>query len=256
MPSLTSFIRFLGTKPSGDQLAQHLVLEENFTAVSRGALITTFSSEASAHIFGSFGFEESTISFASQMSIWEPSPWTDAIRLGRILTFSSAEAVREEYPHLKDCETSGYPCIVWPLSDGVERTGSLMMQFMSGELAQVIQDMQGAIYLSALYLHLMSSVDADDDNETRVRGNSANSGSKQTQMTERQIEILALMAENLTNAQIGQRLGFSESTIKQETTRIFDLLGVENRRSAVDVATIRQLISPALTNNFRAEGGT
>jgi DNA-binding CsgD family transcriptional regulator len=52
-------------------------------------------------------------------------------------------------------------------------------------------------------------------------------------LTKRQREILRLSGEGLTYAQIGNHVGFSESTIKQESMKIFKILGVRNKSEAV-----------------------
>ncbi len=51
-------------------------------------------------------------------------------------------------------------------------------------------------------------------------------------LTSRQIEILGHMAEGLVNAEIALKLTLSESTIRQETVRIYRALGVPNRTEA------------------------
>lgn len=52
-------------------------------------------------------------------------------------------------------------------------------------------------------------------------------------LTPRQKEVLRLLALDLTYSQIALRLGFSESTVKQEAMKIFKKLGVANRIEAV-----------------------
>ena len=51
-------------------------------------------------------------------------------------------------------------------------------------------------------------------------------------LTSRQQEILTLVAEGMTNAQIAQRLYLSEFTIKQHLRHTYKLLGVRNRTEA------------------------
>lgn len=51
-------------------------------------------------------------------------------------------------------------------------------------------------------------------------------------LTSRQREILALIAEGLSNAQIARRLYLSESTVKQHLRAAYKLLGVNNRNEA------------------------
>ena len=51
-------------------------------------------------------------------------------------------------------------------------------------------------------------------------------------LTERQSQILELMAEGKTNLAISQMLGFSESTIRQESIRIYEKLRCDGRKEA------------------------
>jgi len=51
-------------------------------------------------------------------------------------------------------------------------------------------------------------------------------------LTERQYQILELMAQEKTNLAISQILGFSESTIRQESIRIYEKLRCDGRKEA------------------------
>lgn len=55
---------------------------------------------------------------------------------------------------------------------------------------------------------------------------------RENELTSRQLDILSMMASGLTNAQIAKNLLVSESTIRQETVRIYRALGVESRVEA------------------------
>ena len=48
----------------------------------------------------------------------------------------------------------------------------------------------------------------------------------------RKLEILEMVAEGLSNAQIGKRLYLSESTVKQHLRSAYRALGVKNRTQA------------------------
>jgi DNA-binding CsgD family transcriptional regulator len=52
------------------------------------------------------------------------------------------------------------------------------------------------------------------------------------ELTARQVQILSLMAEGMVNAEIAAKLMVSESTVRQETVRIYRALGVPNRLEA------------------------
>lgn len=55
-------------------------------------------------------------------------------------------------------------------------------------------------------------------------------------LSDRQSEILRLITDGLTNYQIARRLSVSESTVKQETIRIYRQLGVASREGAAAMA--------------------
>ncbi len=75
-------------------------------------------------------------------------------------------------------------------------------------------------------------------------------------LTSRQIKIIELMAEGLVNAEIAKELLLSESTIRQETVRIYRALGVPNRTEAAKKARNLGLIKrppPRLIEEFRRQ---
>lgn len=61
-------------------------------------------------------------------------------------------------------------------------------------------------------------------------------------LTPREMQVLALMAEGLTNLQIGQQLGITESTIKSHVSTIIAKLGVASRTEAVALALRHGLV--------------
>jgi DNA-binding CsgD family transcriptional regulator len=61
-------------------------------------------------------------------------------------------------------------------------------------------------------------------------------------ITHRQLRVLDEMAIGKTNGQIARSLNMSESTIKQESGRVFKILGVNSRQRAVSVAKEMGLI--------------
>jgi predicted ATPase/DNA-binding CsgD family transcriptional regulator len=61
-------------------------------------------------------------------------------------------------------------------------------------------------------------------------------------LTRRELDILALLAENLSDREIADRLVVSPSTVKWYNRQIFDKLGVNNRRQAVEHASVLRLL--------------
>lgn len=67
-------------------------------------------------------------------------------------------------------------------------------------------------------------------------------GSTNSVLTEREIEVLELLADGLTNAQLARRLLVSEATVKSHLTHIYTKLGVDTRAGAVAKAIERRVI--------------
>ncbi|NVI91331.1 response regulator transcription factor [Actinomadura sp. BRA 177] len=62
-------------------------------------------------------------------------------------------------------------------------------------------------------------------------------------LSTRESEVLALVAEGLTNAQIGERLYIGQATVKTHLLRIFTKLGVSDRTAAVMTALEHGILS-------------
>jgi DNA-binding NarL/FixJ family response regulator len=63
-------------------------------------------------------------------------------------------------------------------------------------------------------------------------------------LTEREVDVLRLMARGLNNQLIGEKLFVSEATVKTHVAHILDKLAVENRVQAVVAAYESRLVTP------------
>jgi DNA-binding CsgD family transcriptional regulator len=61
-------------------------------------------------------------------------------------------------------------------------------------------------------------------------------------ITPRELEILELIAEGLSNREIAARVSVSENTVKTHSSRVFDKLGARRRTQAVQLAKSLRLI--------------
>lgn len=63
-------------------------------------------------------------------------------------------------------------------------------------------------------------------------------------LTEREVEVLAAIAEGLTNHEAGRRLYISSSTVKKHLENIYGKLGVHNRVEAITRCRVLGLLAP------------
>jgi two-component system, NarL family, response regulator len=62
------------------------------------------------------------------------------------------------------------------------------------------------------------------------------------ELTERELEVLRRIAEGMSNRQIGEQLGITESTVKTHVNRLLGKLGVTDRTKALVLALKRGLV--------------
>ncbi|MGE0556383.1 MAG: response regulator transcription factor [Gemmatimonadales bacterium] len=62
-------------------------------------------------------------------------------------------------------------------------------------------------------------------------------------ITPRELEILELIAEGLSNREIAERVHVSENTVKTHSSRLFDKLGARRRTQAVQLGKSLRLIA-------------
>jgi DNA-binding CsgD family transcriptional regulator len=204
----------LASAASATDLCRKLVHSEITNPETVGASIFAIDQQAQFNLVGSYGKGVP----ANGISVWDEHPLGRATRAATMHT-ETAQAL------------DGNPVEVYclPLTKGNEPIGLLCltlahgarMSLISPEALSVVSKITG-IWLDSLGL---SSVISRSDAW-------ATSPASPESLTERQLTVLRLMAEGKTNAQIAQELILSESTIRQETVKIYRALGVHARNEA------------------------
>lgn len=243
---MLGLIRFLMNRPNCDQIAEHLVLDLLAGFDVRAAAISQFMGSGSLHLVGSFGVPAEDLDRYRATSLWDRSPVADAVRAGEPLILAESSAVAERYPWLAGEGRTPAPVAVWPLALPQERVGALVLH-LAGPVdeASLRIDVSGIVAVLALYLSLtgggdpMSATAADPPARTAP---SLRAAEVPERLTDRQLDILRLIARGMTNPQISHRIGFSESTVRQESMAIYRFLGVNGRRDAVKVALARGIL--------------
>jgi len=151
--------------------------------------------------------------------------------------------------------------VVMPLMDGIEATKVLHERFPSIKILVLssFQDHESvyAMLRNGAVGYLIKSSLAQDLAETirtTFQGKMVFSSEVGAQLvsspqpainfylTDRELEVLVLLAEGLTNQQSAQKLSISQSTLKFHMTNIYEKLGVQTRSEALVLAAKNNLI--------------
>lgn len=268
-------VRFLMTKPSSDQVAQQLVLGLMNEHSSKGAVISVFEQDGTLRVIGSFGMTPLALKACSDLSLWDASPMTDALRNGEPVILPTATAVEEKYPWLGNTQNPHEPLATWPLTLPSERIGAVQVIFSeSPDADRLRSDVAGVAAILALYFSLVGrrGTTGPEIGMAEVHRGNGHGGTHGTHgtpsagrgtdtedpravraLSDRQTMILGLMAKGLTNGQIAARVGFSESTVRQETMAIYRFLNVGGRHEAVRIAGLRGMLEQAAESREPAD---
>jgi len=261
MDRINAMVTYLATKPTLDDVAQHLVLDTFRESKPRTALISVFDSSGSVSAAGSFGLAPDMVRALRRLSLWDRSPSVDAIREGAPVVHTDRQTLLTNYPWLGNHEGLLYPTIAWPLAVGGQRLGSLQVQFAETISQAVVEGVFATIApLLGLYVSMRSPIPNGHPVDDKHPKLSQVDRDADTELTPRQLRILHLLAEGMTNPQIAARIGFSDSTVRQETMAIYRFLNADGRRDAVHIAGLRGLlaedghapVAPVLVGNRHA----
>ena len=158
----------------------------------------------------------------SEVFLWDDHIVARAMR-AKVLTYEAVnnnEAIAV-LPFLKDSTPIGGIALLLPEASLIEDADEDVMRILSK---------LGTHYLESTGLTIQNDVRYVDSDDWR-------------ELTQRQLQVLSGMASGLTNAEIARELLLSESTIRQETVRIFKALGVPGRLEAGKKAKALGLLS-------------
>ena len=229
---LESLLTFLLAEPDCRQLCQQLALV-SFADVDAWAVAVFIQNRAGQYMLsGQFGFDSDALQRLNEL----PRLLNDSIgsHLAQDHYISNIEHDQSAGSiGLRDFAVEFGPLVVAPLRIPSQSFGCVAI-FLLGNV-QIentitrLRPLRDAIALHALKdFESLISLDLF-----------ANTPSG---LSERQVDILHRISQGETNASIARRIGFSESTVRHETIRIFRLFGVHDRKSALVEAEKRGLL--------------
>ena len=143
---------------------------------------------------------------------------------------TATRQLRQKMPDIKVIMLTLYEYVTEAVEAGA--SGYILKDASRERLIQAIHDAYDGY--SPLAPSLTRQVLTELANLSRV--------SRDSLLSERQCEILRLIAAGLVSRDIGVKLCISESTVKKELAHIFDKLGVNDRAQAVSEAMKQKLI--------------
>ncbi|MFJ5720520.1 response regulator [Streptomyces sp. NPDC093149] len=121
---------------------------------------------------------------------------------------------------------------------------ALLDAIMAGAAGYVLKEIKGADLVTAVRTLASGRSTLDPSTTARLmnslREEELGTGPAQddalSELSAREMDVLALIGEGLTNSQIGKRLYLSEKTVKNHISRLLAKLGVERRIQAAVIA--------------------
>jgi DNA-binding CsgD family transcriptional regulator len=230
MPLVRKLISWLTYHPSCDEITRALATDYLAEFSVLGIRFSKLQSDDSIVILGEFGFEDTVI-------------WADRIIPSTEWRARDTEPARLLKGESKEKWCNNSTDYIETLRDRGVVQGHLMVVFhkpiadsAKGSIAERIQDL--CIPL-ALYLSFQNHPIAGQSGTTSSHS-SRNTGV--TPLTQRQILVLRGMVEGKTNHELATEMGFSVSTIRHETMRIYQALSVSDRIEAAKKALALRLV--------------
>jgi NarL family two-component system response regulator LiaR len=112
----------------------------------------------------------------------------------------------------------------------------------AGAISYLLKHVSGSVLVDAIVDAAKGQPTMTPEVLSTLMTLTANPSPPGSDLTEREREVLTLLAEGLTNFQIARRLSISEATVRFHVGNIFSKLEVGNRTEAVRVAIKHRLV--------------
>jgi DNA-binding CsgD family transcriptional regulator len=231
MTQIRKFIEWLSFHPTSDEIARALVTEylaaEGVFAVRFGRI----NNDDSAMVLGQYGYADAD----ERRDLVIPGPeWRAGV---------SPEIDIISGRNKSKWAPSSQMCLLSMRDRGVIQ-GHIVVEFANpisdSDKARVLENIEDYCVPIALYLSLQNR--AALLVRPNVQGIINSREGDFNQLSARQLSILRGMVEGKTNHELATELGFSVSTIRHETMRIYQALAVSDRKEAAKKALMLSII--------------
>ena len=234
---VTEFISFLSVNElTLEQILSHMVQVVFGPLNAEAIFMCQINSGNQAERVGAWGMPlEMFRSQGSLFNLNDKYPSTDALRYRKMTWVNTLPEWGAAYPLLKNLPytTGAKSFVCFP----IEKAGTPVATLGVYSRDNILPNAEVEAFLKAVgsvFSMYMFSQDSRMRGVMKVQGKHTpwHVESTDDELTERQQVILRLISEDRTNLTISELLGYSESTIRQETIKIFAKLGCTGRKEA------------------------
>ena len=223
MNEIRSYIEWLSYHPTPDEIARALTLEHLTLFGACCARISKLNPDDSLTFIGEYGFEDGRTGKTFSSEEW------------RSWNHDAADIALGRNP---DSWSTDKKLLMFQLRTRGAMQGHLVIRFSTPvvDTKRVEEVVLDYAIPTSLYLSLSQDV----RHRSHQQSNGGDTGA--AQLTQRQLSILSGMVEGKTNHELATELGFSVSTIRHETMRIYQALAVSDRKEAAKKALTLSLL--------------
>ena len=223
------------TQPDIDGILQMFCLRRVANHKFLAAFYLQVERDGRLHLVNFYGALPSDVGLSdTPISIFENHPASDAVRSGAI-TWSKNQLAKNRAGSL----------VAWPVISE-ERILGVLLALYEVPFSESEHDLEYfeaiAAIISGAIVKRLPNTELNGSSRRGLSiplklndGNASNPG-----LSERQELVLKLIAEGRTNGDIADILGYSESLIRQETIRIYAILGCSGRNEAARIYRERE----------------
>ena len=238
--AISEFVYFLSLHDHKvEEILANLVLRVLSPIECTGIFMSQVKPDGEVELVAKYGIHPNLFdTYPVGINLKEKWPVTDALRSRRTVWVTTLPEWGEEYAHLR---SKPYPFdektfICW----SIERFGTpvaclgIFCKPVVNPGIEVDAFLKAVGSIMSLYMFRVGP----EPYELRLAKNQSliSNGKLQGQpLSERQALILKLIADGKTNASISDLLGYSESTVRQETIKIYAKLGCSGRTEAAKI---------------------
>ncbi len=228
---LVRFFDWLSERPNPDEICRVLAMDFMGGYKPAKCRIAIIQQDDSLFFIGDYGWTPSTTGARIESAVWRAA--SDEINKVLVTAHSygwNAEGTVLIAPIRERGILLGSILMIFPdpVSD-LEEAGNMLMEL-------------GTPMGMYLALHSLHQAGSQTVKTSGGKLRSVKEVNENPKLTQRQILVLNGMAEGMTNHEIARELGYSVSTIRHESMKIYENLGVSDRHEAARVALEKKLV--------------